>query len=133
MKIVNTSGKRKQAIAKATIRPGKGNITVNNVPLTQVLPHFIQLKIQEPVLLAPEVFSTVDAQIRVSGGGINGQAEAARIALCRGVVAYSGSDDLKQKFISYDRQLLVADVRRKEASKPNRHGMARSKVQKSYR
>ena len=55
--------------------------------------------------------------------------EMVRVAL----VGYTKNDKLKEIFLNYDRNLLVADVRRKEPSKPNRHGQARSKVQKSYR
>ncbi|MEM4366460.1 MAG: 30S ribosomal protein S9, partial [Candidatus Woesearchaeota archaeon] len=40
---------------------------------------------------------------------------------------------LQQAFLSYDRALLVSDIRKKEERKPNRHGKARAKVQKSYR
>ena len=46
---------------------------------------------------------------------------------------FTKSDRLKEAFLKYDRTMLVADVRRKEPSKPNRHGKARSKRQKSYR
>ncbi len=133
MKIIQSSGKRKRATARATIRPGKGNIRINSVPLALMPQRYVRMKIEEAAVLSADHLKSVDVEILVAGGGVNGQAEAARIALCRGLVTYTGSDDLKAKYISYDRQLLVADVRRKEASKPNRHGKARSKVQKSYR
>lgn len=133
MKIVNSSGKKKTATARATVRAGKGNVRINGKVLSQVTPRYIQMKIQEALILAHDTAKTVDIDVRVAGGGINGQAEATRIAICRGLVGFSGSDELRQTIISYDRNLLVNDVRRKEQSKPNRHGKARSKVQKSYR
>jgi small subunit ribosomal protein S9 len=133
MKIVNTSGKRKRATAKATVRAGSGAITVNNIPLEMYAPRYVQMKLAEPVILLGDAIKHVNIDISVRGGGINGQAEAARIALSRGVVEFTKDEDLKAKLLAYDRQLLVADVRRKEKSKPNCHGKARSKVQKSYR
>ena len=75
----------------------------------------------------------VDIDINVAGGGIISQAEASRLAIARALVEYSKSNSLKDSFLKYDRHLLVADTRRKEASKPNRHGQARAKRQKSYR
>ena len=92
-----------------------------------------RLRIKEALLLAKDIASKVDIKVRVSGGGIMGQADAIRLAIARCMVEYVKDDKLKEKFLEYDRQLLVADVRRKETSKPNRHGSARSKRQKSYR
>ncbi len=51
----------------------------------------------------------------------------------KALIDYTKSERLKETFLKYDRNLLVADVRRKEPSKPNRHGQARAKRQKSYR
>ncbi len=133
MKIIQSSGKRKRAVARATVRTGKGAIRINSIPASQLQQRYFRMKFEEAVVLTGDHAKHVDVDIHVAGGGINGQVEAARIAYCRGLVAYTGNEDLKSKYIAYDRQLLVADVRRKEAAKPNRHGKARSKVQKSYR
>jgi small subunit ribosomal protein S9 len=131
MKLIVTSGKRKRATAKAVLRPGTGKVTINKFP-PQFLGHKIsQLKLQEPLQLAGDVPSKVDIDLSVCGGGYNSQAEAARVAIARALVEFSPR--LKEVFLEYNRQLLVADVRRKEASKPNSHGQARAKVQKSYR
>ncbi|HLP79673.1 MAG TPA: 30S ribosomal protein S9 [Acidobacteriota bacterium] len=133
MKIVQASGKRKRAVARATIRSGKGNVKINHIPLAQVTPRYTKMKIEEALILARDHAKSVDVEVLVAGGGINGQAEASRIAICRGLVDFTKNEDLRQTYLGYDRQLLVNDVRRKEQSKPNRHGKARSKVQKSYR
>ena len=79
---------------------------------------------------SPGIF---DIDIDVTGGGISSQAEASRLAIAKAMVEYGKGEKLKEIFLGYDRNLLVADVRRKEAAKPNRHGQARAKVQKSYR
>lgn len=133
MKTTNTSGKRKMAIARAVLRQGTGIVRINNIPIDFIEPKISRLKLKEPLILADDVAGKVDIDVRVAGGGISSQAEASRLAIAKALVDYTKNDKLKEIFLNYDRNLLVADVRRKEAAKPNRHGQARSKVQKSYR
>ena len=133
MKNICKSGKRKAAIARAIINQGIGVVRINKIPIEFIQPKMSMLKIKEPLILAGEVASKVDIDVRVVGGGIASQAEASKLAIAKALVEYTKSDKLKEIFLEYDRNLLVADVRRKEPAKPNRHGQARSKVQKSYR
>ncbi len=125
-----TQGKRKRAIARAALVTGKGKIMVNG----QYLDHFgndiLRLRINEPLTLAGDLAKKVDLNIRVNGGGTNGQADAIRLAIARALVKHDPK--LKKTFEEYDRLLLVADVRRKEVCKPN-DSKARAKRQKSYR
>ena len=130
-KFIHTSGKRKSAIARATLKKGKGIIKINNQRLDTFGDHIVQLRIQEPLILIGERAGEVDINIRVAGGGTTGQAEASRLAIARALVAYD--KNLKKSFETYDRLLLVADIRRKETRKPGRKSKARSKTQKSYR
>ena len=131
MKIIHIAGKRKKAIARATLRPGTGIVRINSQLLQHVRPSLYRAKIEEPLLIAGTVAKTVNISVRVSGGGANSQAEAARLAIGKALVAHDKK--LHKDFLQYDRSLLVADVREKETRKPNRHGKARAKVQKSYR
>jgi small subunit ribosomal protein S9 len=131
-KIVNTSGKRKTAIARATVRNGKGRVRINKVPVELVSPEIAKLKIMEPLILAREMTEAVDIDVNVTGGGFMGQADAVRTAIARGMVQYFGDEDLKQRYIHYDRTLLVNDFRRHLPKKPLGRG-ARKKRQKSYR
>ena len=133
MKIVVTSGKRKSAIAIATLKQGSGIVKINNKLLDFYQPKMSKLKISEPLIIASDLAPKVDIMVNVKGGGISSQAEATRVAIGKALVEYSKNDKLKEEFLNYDRSLLVADVRRKEPAKPNRHGQARAKVQKSYR
>ncbi len=130
-KTIHVAGKRKRAVAKATLRPGTGKLTVNNLHIDQFQPKIARLKIQEPLLLVKQVAGKVDIDVKVHGGGFIGQADAARLAIGRALVEFDSK--IKDTLLDYDRQLLVADIRRKEVSKPNSHGSARSKRQKSYR
>lgn len=131
MKPINVSGKRKRAIARARLKKGKGKITVNKVPL-DVYPNEIgRLKMKEPIILAGDTAKKVDISINVHGGGKSSQVEAARLAIGKALAEFDNR--LETVFSDYDKHLLVADVRRKETHKPNRHGNARAKRQKSYR
>lgn len=132
-KVVQTSGKRKRAIARATLCAGKGQILVNNKPVDSIQPSMLRLRLQEPLLLADKLADGIDITVKVTGGGPTSQIDATRLAIARGLVAFTNSNALKSIYLDYDRLLLVADVRRKENAKPNSHGQARSKVQKSYR
>jgi len=131
-KTVHVSGKRKTAIARATVKPGKGVVRINSHLLDVMEPRSKKLRIKEPLILAGELSEKVDINVNVIGGGSQSQAEAARLAIAKGLVAFSNSKALKRTFLEYDRQLLVADVRRKEPCKPN-ISKARKKRQKSYR
>lgn len=132
VKVVNTSGKRKTAIARATLRTGTGIVRINSVPLEIYPNEMVRLKISEPLLLIPDAISGIDVAIDVHGGGIMGQAEAIRTALARGILKWYNDPRIKDVYISYDRSLLVNDSRQKESKKPHGRG-ARKKFQKSYR
>jgi len=132
MEHVNTSGKRKTAIARATVKEGTGRVTINKVPLDTYGPELARLKIQEPLGLVPEKASKVDIMVLVKGGGVMGQAAAARTAIARGLVDFYKDEELDAVFRAYDRTLIINDDRRKLPKNPLGHG-ARAKKQKSYR
>ena len=129
-KVIHAQGKRKRAIARATLIPGKGIVEVNGLLLDNYTPKMLRLRISEPLLLAEDLAKSLNITVRAIGGGANGQADAARLAIARGLVEYDPK--LKKVFTDYDRLLLVADVRHKEMRKPN-DSKARAKRQKSYR
>lgn len=129
-KLIQTIGKRKTAIARATLYPGKGRIRINNQLLDTIKPSLIRERIMEPLLLSDDTWEKVDIDIKVDGGGLQGQTEATRLAIARALV--ESNKKLKKTFLDYDRHLLIADVRFKETRKPN-DSRARSARQKSYR
>ncbi len=130
-KIINTAGRRKRAIARATLKPGSGKVRINRLLLQSYGTMLSRMKMQEPLLIAGPAANSVDIDVRVFGGGPTTQADAARLAIARALAKFDKK--LEKQFLNYDRNLLVADVRRKEAHKPNCHGKARAKRQKSYR
>lgn len=130
--VVQTTGKRKEAIARATVRKGQGRVRINQVPLEIVEPEIIRQKIQEPLLMVGDKWRAIDIHVEVAGGGIIGQASAARTAVARGLVEWIKDPALVDMFKHYDRSLLVNDPRRKLPKRPGGRG-ARKRRQKSYR
>lgn len=132
MKIVVTSGKRKTAVAKAVIKPGVGRFRINKVPVEIYQPEMARLKIMEPIVMAKDLAKQVDVDVEVNGGGFMAQAEAARTAIARALLEFSGDEELKKAFLEYDRTLLVNDIRRKLPKIQGGRG-ARKRGQTSYR
>ncbi len=130
--VVHTSGRRKFSIARATLKPGKGMVRVNSIMLDVYAPMLSRMKIQEPLILAGDIAKKVDISVKVNGGGVISAAEAVRLAIAKALVEFSGKEELREKFLKYDRNMLIADVRYKEPCKPN-DSKARAKRQKSYR
>lgn len=131
-KVINTSGKRKTAVARAAVMKGTGKVRINRTPLDVYGTELARLKVTEPLTIAGKKADKLDIKVTVQGGGIMGQADAARTAIARGIVEYTSDDELKEQYIAYDRTLLVNDTRTKESKKPMGRG-ARAKRQKSYR
>ena len=129
---VNTSGKRKTAVARAVVKEGTGKVTINKVPIELYTPELARLKIQEPLGLASDKAAKVDIAVNVNGGGVMGQAAAIRTAVARGMVEFFKDEELEAMFRAYDRTLIINDTRRKLPKNPQGRG-ARSKRQKSYR
>ena len=130
-KIIITVGKRKKAIARAIIREGKGQVRINSLPLETIQPRYRQMRIKEAIMLASEQSKNVDIDVTVKGGGIWGQADAARTAIANALVSFYKDNNLKQTYLDYDRTLLISDARRTEPHKPSRSsaGPRRTKQQ----
>ncbi len=132
-RVILTSGKRKTAIARATTKAGKGRVRINSIPLEVYPSELTRMKVLEPLVLAgEEVTKTIDISIRTHGGGVIGQADAARTAIGRALVKWTQDPTLRSKYMHYDRAILVADSRRREVKKAGGPG-ARARYQKSYR
>jgi len=132
-KILLTSGKRKTAIARATVRAGQGRIRINKVPLEIYEPEIARKKIMEPLLQIDEkIWKQLDINIKVAGGGFMGQAEAARTSIARALIKWTKSRHVKTVLTEYDRTMIAGDPRRKEPKKFGGPG-ARARDQKSYR
>ncbi|WP_129113337.1 30S ribosomal protein S9 [Halegenticoccus tardaugens] len=131
--VTNTSGKKKTAVARATVRDGEGRIRINSQPVELVEPELSRLKMLEPFRIAgDDLRDRIDVDVRVDGGGFSGQADAARTAIARGLVQHLNDAELRDAYMEFDRSLLVNDVRQSEPKKWGGPG-ARARYQKSYR
>lgn len=132
-KVLVVSGKRKTAIARAVVKPGIGRIRINKIPLEIYEPEIAREKIMEPLIQAgEEIWKQLDIDVKVSGGGYMGQAEASRMAIANSLLNWTKSSRLRRRFVEYDRTMVVGDPRRKEPKKFGGPG-ARARSQKSYR
>jgi small subunit ribosomal protein S9 len=134
-KVTHARGKRKEAIARATLTEGKGRVTVNRVSLDAWSHPLLKQVVREPLAFAGAEgvdTSAYDIAVTVRGGGIGGQAQAARTAIARALVAHASDKELRQKMIAFDRSLLVEDPRRVEPKK-FKGPKARARFTKSYR
>lgn len=136
---VESSGKRKTAIARASVKKGKGRVRVNGSPIEIMQPEMARMKAMEPLAIADAMdrLAKADINISVEGGGTMGQVDAIRTAIARGLVFWNdgaaGEDEeLREEYLRFDRSLLVNDPRRKEPKHQMGRG-ARKKKQKSYR
>ncbi|MDY6770944.1 MAG: 30S ribosomal protein S9 [Candidatus Nanohaloarchaea archaeon] len=134
MMVVNASGKRKTAKARATLREdGSGEVRINSRPL-RVQSKMRRLRVKEPLRIAGDLADDVNIDINVSGGGKQSQTEAIRMAVARALADHAEGEELRNQFLDYDRYLLVEDFRRTETRKPSQSSKgARHKQQKSYR
>jgi len=127
------SGKRKTATSRAVVRTGIGRVHVNRTPVEILEPEIAREKIMEPLVQAgDEVRNQLDIDVKMSGGGYMGQAEAARMAIANAILKWTKSSHLRTVFAEYDRTMIAGDNRKKEPKKFGGPG-ARSRDQKSYR
>ena len=128
MEVINALGRRKSAVARIYIADGKGNITVNNKDYKKFFPtKQLHNRIMEPLVLV-ESTSKYDIKANLNGGGVNGQAEALRLAIARALVKIDPESKSSLRSNGY----LTRDSRRVERKKPGQPG-ARKKFQFSKR
>ena len=128
MEVVNTVGRRKAAVARVFVKPGKGNITINQKELAAYFPlNILQYEVKQP-LLVTETAEAFDVDVNLVGGGIKGQAEAARMAIARALC------EINAEYCGVLKKngFLTRDSREVERKKPGQPG-ARRKFQFSKR
>ncbi len=133
IKIAFARGKKKDSIARARIIPGKGRIIFNKQNIDALQNKYIRALIYEPVKFIGPEFLKMDIRVNVKGGGVLGQALAARVAISNAIVKFlDNGETIKKQMVEYDRNMIVEDSRRVEPKKYHRKG-ARARKQKSYR
>ena len=122
-KIITTTGKRKNSIARAKISSGSGRILINSTPLDLWGNELMRMRVREPLVLSDDLAKKVNIDIIAKSGGTTGQADAVRISIARALVEFFKSEELRKWFLDYDRSLLAFDFRRNEPH----HGHGASK------
>ena len=121
MEVVNTVGRRKAAVARVFVKPGKGEITINRKSLEVYFPlDILQFQVKQP-LLATNTAENYDITINLDGGGIKGQAEAARLGIARALCEI----DAEFRPVLKKNGFLTRDPREVERKKPGQPGARR--------
>jgi small subunit ribosomal protein S9 len=128
MQIINTIGRRKTSIARVYVKPGKGDITVNDRELKEYFLSEIHQTLVKQALAALKLEASYDVTVNVEGGGVTGQAEAVRLGIARALVEINPENKptlRKEGFMTRDSRMV-------ERKKPGRR-KARRKFQFSKR
>lgn len=128
MQIINKIGRRKTSVARVYVKPGKGDIRINNRDLKEYFLSEIHQTTVKQALAAVKVDNQYDVTVNVEGGGIKGQAEAVRLGIARALVEINAENKPALK----KERLLTRDSRMVERKKPGRR-KARRKFQFSKR
>ncbi len=122
------TGRRKTAVARVFLRPGKGDIVINRRPFENYFPtEALRVPVRQ-ALLATETADKFDVLIRATGGGLNGQAEAIRLGIARALCEFNLELRGRLKKLGY----LTRDPRAHERKKYGQKG-ARKRFQFSKR
>lgn len=128
MEVVNTIGRRKSAVARVYVQAGNGNITVNKRDMAEYFPlEILQYVVNQPFIVTDNM-GKFDVKINLDGGGIKGQAEAARLGIARALCEI----DPEFRPVLKKNGFLTRDPREVERQKPGQKG-ARAKFQFSKR
>ncbi|MQY77912.1 MAG: 30S ribosomal protein S9 [Bacteroidetes bacterium] len=128
MEVINSTGRRKAAIARINVSEGKGQIIINKRDYKEYFPtKQLQYVIQQPLNLL-EVNENFDIKVNLYGGGIKGQAEALRLAISKALVKINPENKPALKTNGF----LTRDPRTVERKKPGRP-KARKRFQFSKR
>ena len=128
MQIINTIGRRKTSIARVYVKPGKGDIRVNDRDLKEYFLSEIHQTTVKQAFATVKVDNQYDVTVNVEGGGVKGQAEAVRLGIARALVEINAEHKPALK----KERLLTRDSRMVERKKPGRR-KARRKFQFSKR
>jgi small subunit ribosomal protein S9 len=123
--LVQTTGRRKQAIARVRIRPGGGKITVNSRPIEDYFPSETHRMVLSEPLRATSTAEVYDVDATIVGGGVSGQAGALRLGIARALVDL----DPEARGTLKRAGLLTRDAREKESKK---YGLKKARKAPQY-
>ncbi len=116
------TGRRKTSVARVTMVPGKGSITVNGKDVNEYLPSAILVMDLKQPLVATKTDGMFDISVDVRGGGYSGQTGAIRLGITRALLDYDKNTpaDSENSFrkILKPMGMITRDARKKERKKP---------------
>jgi small subunit ribosomal protein S9 len=123
--LTQTTGRRKEAVARARLRPGTGKVTVNGREFENYFPNAVQRMVAAEALHVAEVATAYDVDCDIQGGGIAGQAGALRMAIARSLLEL----DPERRSLLRKAGLLTRDSRKKESKK---YGLKKARKAPQY-
>ena len=123
--LTQTTGRRKEAVARARLRQGTGQVTINGRPFDVYFPTAAQRMVVSEPLRVAEVTETYDIDASIHGGGVTGQAGALRMAIARSLAEL----DPDKRIMLKKAGLLTRDPRKKESKK---YGLVKARKAKQY-
>ena len=123
--LTQTTGRRKQAVARVRLRPGTGVITINKRPLAQYFPSETQAMVATEALRVTNLLETYDIDANIDGGGVSGQAGALRMGIARALIEL----DPELRGVVKKAGLLTRDAREKESKK---YGLKKARKAPQY-
>jgi small subunit ribosomal protein S9 len=123
--LTQTTGRRKEAVARARLRPGTGQHTINGRPFTEYFPTAVQRMVVAEALRVTGLEENYDVDATMHGGGVSGQAGALRMAIARALVEL----DPEYRATLKKAGLLTRDPRKKESKK---YGLKKARKAPQY-
>ena len=125
MPLTQTTGRRKEAVARARLREGSGVVTINGRPFEAYFPTAAQRMVVSEPLRVAEVLDRFDVDASIHGGGVTGQAGALRMAIARSLIEIDPETRPALKRAG----LLTRDSRKKESKK---YGLKKARKAPQY-
>lgn len=123
--LIQTTGRRKEAVARVRLRPGTGKIVVNGRPFDEYFPILTHQVVAKEGLRVTQTEEVYDVEATLDGGGISGQAGALRLGISRALVSLDGDTRAPLKKAG----LLTRDSREKERRK---YGLKKARKAPQY-
>jgi small subunit ribosomal protein S9 len=123
--LIQTTGRRKEAIARVRLRPGTGKIVVNGRPFEEYFPILTHQVVAKEGLRITQTEEVYDVDATLIGGGVSGQAGALRLGITRALVSLDGDTRAALKKAG----LLTRDSREKERRK---YGLKKARKAPQY-
>jgi len=123
--LIQTTGRRKEAVARVRLRPGSGQVVINGRPVEQYFTMQTHVQRATEALRLTQTADVYDVDATIGGGGVSGQAGALRLGIARALVSLD--DELRPQLKKAG--LLVRDAREKERRK---YGLKKARKAPQY-